>query len=34
MILFEKIRYRLVWNHARRLNQRGEGLVQIEMQQG
>ena len=34
MILFEKIRYRLVWNHARRLNARGEGLVQIEMQQG
>ena len=25
MILFEKIRYRLVWNHARRLNARGEG---------
>ena len=30
----DKIRYRLVWNHARRLNKRGEGLVQVECQQG
>lgn len=30
----EKIRYRLVFNRARRLNRRGEGLVQIECQQG
>lgn len=30
----EKIRYRLVWNHSGRLNQRGEGLVQIVAQQG
>ena len=30
----DKIRYRLVWNHARRLNRRGEGLVQVECQQG
>lgn len=30
----EKLRYRLVWNHARRLNKRGEGLVEIEIQQG
>lgn len=29
----DKIRYRLVWNHARRLNKRGEGLVQVECQQ-
>lgn len=30
----QKVRYRLVWNHARRLNRRGEGLVQVEVQQG
>lgn len=30
----EKIRYRLVFNRARRLNRRGEGLIQIECQQG
>lgn len=29
-----KIRYRLVFNRARRLNARGEGLIQIECQQG
>lgn len=29
----EKIRYRLVFNRAGRLNRRGEGLVQIECQQ-
>ncbi len=29
-----KIRYRLVFNRARRLNKRGEGLVQVECQQG
>lgn len=29
----DKIRYRLVWNHARRLNKHGEGLVQVECQQ-
>lgn len=34
MLVNEKVRYRLVWNHARRLNKRGEGLVQIECQQG
>lgn len=32
--VLKKIRYRLVWNHARRLNKRGEGLVQVECQQG
>lgn len=31
--MLEKIRYRLVWNKARRLNRRGEGLVEIECQQ-
>lgn len=31
---YEKIRYRLVFNRSRRLNRRGEGLVQIECQQG
>lgn len=30
----QKIRYRLVFNHSRRLNRRGEGLVQVECQQG
>ena len=34
VIFQEKLRYRLVWNHARRLNKRGEGLVEIEIQQG
>ena len=34
MTMYDKVRYRLVWNHARRLNTRGEGLVQIECQQG
>lgn len=34
MLIHEKLRYRLVWNHARRLNKRGEGLVEIEVQQG
>lgn len=34
LAIYQKIRYRLVWNHARRLNKRGEGLVQIEIQQG
>lgn len=33
-LIQQKIRYRLVWNHARRLNRRGEGLIQIEAQQG
>lgn len=32
--MIKKIRYRLVFNRARRLNKRGEGLVQIEMEQG
>lgn len=32
--MMKKIRYRLVFNRARRLNRRGEGLVQIEMEQG
>lgn len=31
--MIKKIRYRLVWNRAGRLNKRGEGLVQIEMEQ-
>ena len=31
---YEKIRYRLVFNRSRRLNRKGEGLVQIECQQG
>lgn len=30
----EKIRYRLVWNHANRLNRQGEGLVEMEARQG
>ena len=30
----EKIRYRLVWNRSGRLNRKGEGLVQVECQQG
>lgn len=30
----EKISYRLVWNHANRLNSRGEGLVEVEARQG
>lgn len=30
----EKIAYRLVWNHAHRLNSRGEGLVEVEARQG
>lgn len=34
MLVHEKMRFRLVWNHARRLNKRGEGLVEIEVQQG
>ena len=34
LLATQKVRYRLVWNHARRLNKRGEGLVEIEMQQG
>lgn len=33
LLTTQKVRYRLVWNHARRLNKRGEGLVEIEMQQ-
>lgn len=32
--IYQKIRYRLVFNHARRLNKRGESLIQIELQQG
>lgn len=31
--MLKKIRYRLVWNRSGRLNSRGEGLVQIEMEQ-
>lgn len=31
--MLKKIRYRLVWNRSGRLNARGEGLVQIEMEQ-
>ncbi len=31
--MLRKIRYRLVWNRSGRLNARGEGLVQIEMEQ-
>lgn len=31
--MLKKIRYRLVFNRSRRLNRRGEGLVQIECQQ-
>lgn len=31
--MLKKIRYRLVFNRARRLNKRGEGLIQIECQQ-
>lgn len=31
--MLNKIRYRLVFNRARRLNQRGEGLVEIECSQ-
>ena len=31
--MIKKIRYRLVWNRANRLNARGEGLIQIECQQ-
>ena len=34
LAIYQKIRYRLVFNHARRLNKRGEGLIQIEIQQG
>lgn len=34
LLLTQKIRYRLVWNRARRLNARGEGLIQVEVQQG
>lgn len=30
----EKIRYRLVFNRAQRLNKRGEGLIQVEASQG
>lgn len=30
----EKIRYRLVFNRSGRLNRKGEGLVQVECQQG
>ncbi len=32
--IIQKIRYRLVYNRARRLNKRGEGLIQVECQQG
>lgn len=32
--MIEKIRYRLVFNRARRLNSRGEGLIQVEASQG
>ena len=32
--MIQKIRYRLVYNKAHRLNKRGEGLIQIECQQG
>lgn len=31
--LLKKIRYRLVWNRSGRLNKRGEGLVQVELEQ-
>lgn len=31
--MIKKIRYRLVWNRSGSLNQRGEGLVQIEAEQ-
>jgi hypothetical protein len=31
--MIKKIRYRLVWNRSGCLNQRGEGLVQIEAEQ-
>lgn len=31
--MLKKIRFRLVWNRSGRLNKRGEGLVQIEMEQ-
>lgn len=31
--MLKKIRFRLVWNRSGRLNNRGEGLVQIEMEQ-
>ena len=31
--MIKKIRYRLVWNKARRLNKRNESLIQIECQQ-
>lgn len=32
--ILEKIRYRLVFNRSGRLNRKGEGLVQVECQQG
>lgn len=32
--MLEKIRYRLVFNRAGRLNKRGEGLIQVEASQG
>lgn len=32
-LLIRKIRYRLVYNRSRRLNKRGEGLIQIECEQ-
>lgn len=32
--MLQKIRYRIVFNRARRLNKRGEGLLQVECQQG
>ena len=32
--IIQKIRYRLVYNRAHRLNKRGEGLIQVECQQG
>lgn len=31
--LLKKIRYRLVWNRSGKLNKRGEGLVQVELEQ-
>lgn len=33
-IMLQKVRFRLVFNRARRLNRQGEGLVQIECSQG
>ena len=32
--MLQKVRFRLVFNRARRLNRQGEGLVQIECSQG